>query len=183
MSKAYQIRYTETLFGSFTVEADSPEEAEEEFSRLASIGKIDFSDLEVIDSNTVAKEVFDPTGLVDDQDAVFLPGKIHGCEDNLYILSYVENGEGGYWDIKVLDAERILELYNNTEGNATLFWQLLPSYYGGEWYYCDANLPDFKEYADAYPTADFIVNRDGDAADQMLFIVEWARKTISERGV
>lgn len=179
MSKMYEISYTETLSGTFTVEADSPEEAEEEFSRLANIGKIDFSDLEVIDSSAVAKEVFDLTGLVGDQDAVFLPGKIHGCKDNLYILSYVENGEVRYWDIKVLDAGRILELYNNTEGNATLFWQLLPSYYDGEW--CCDNYLKFREYANAYPTADFIVNRDGDAADEMLFIVEWARKTISKR--
>lgn len=55
--KTYKIIHTETLVGWFYVEAETPEEALEEYYHLVSNGKIDFSDLEMIDSEDKAEEV------------------------------------------------------------------------------------------------------------------------------
>ena len=46
----------------------------------------------------------------------------------------------------------------------------------GEWRYCNYGTEDFNELQEAYPTADFICGRDGDSYEEMMFIVEWARK-------
>lgn len=48
----YKIIYKEVLHHEFEVEANSREEAEKEFGRLADAGEIDFSDGEVIDTET-----------------------------------------------------------------------------------------------------------------------------------
>ena len=55
--KTYKIIHTETLVGWFYVEAETPEDALDEYYRLVSNGKIDFSDLEMIDSEDKAEEV------------------------------------------------------------------------------------------------------------------------------
>lgn len=47
----YKVVHTEKLVGVYYVEADSCEEAREEFEYLATEGKIDFCDLEMIDSS------------------------------------------------------------------------------------------------------------------------------------
>ena len=49
----------------------------------------------------------------DRQDAVFLPGKIHGCDYQVYIIYQNEQAnEGkGSWEIAVIDSFRILKLY------------------------------------------------------------------------
>lgn len=55
--KTYKIVHTETLIGWFYVEAETPEQALEEYNFQVSNGKIDFSDLEMIDSEDKAEEV------------------------------------------------------------------------------------------------------------------------------
>lgn len=55
--KTYKIIHTETLVGCFYVEAEAPEDALDEYYHLVSNGKIDFSDLEMIDSEDKAEEV------------------------------------------------------------------------------------------------------------------------------
>ena len=50
MKKTYKIIFEETLTHEFYVDAESPEDAEDEFNYLASEGKIDFSDGEVTSS-------------------------------------------------------------------------------------------------------------------------------------
>ena len=49
----------------------------------------------------------------DRQDAVFLLGKIHGCDYQVYIIYQNEQAnEGkGSWEIAVIDSFRILKLY------------------------------------------------------------------------
>lgn len=49
----YKITYKEVLLHTFEVEANSHKEAEKEFERLADAGEIDFSDGEVIDTETI----------------------------------------------------------------------------------------------------------------------------------
>ena len=111
-------------------------------------------------------------------DAVFLPGKIHGCEDELYIIYFNPcacDGKG-CWEIEIVDYDRILELYEEVDGNDEEFFALLPDWFQGEWCYCDADHEGFEEYSEIYWEADFIVGRDGNGHDEMMFLVNWARK-------
>jgi len=55
----YKIRHYEKLVGFFYVEADSEDEAIDVFDRKCSAGEVDFSDLELIDSEDTAS-LFDP---------------------------------------------------------------------------------------------------------------------------
>ena len=57
------------------------------------------------------------------QDAVFLPGKIHGCDYQVYIIYQNEQAnEGkGSWEIEVIDCFRILKLYEEANGDANTF--------------------------------------------------------------
>lgn len=110
-------------------------------------------------------------------DAVFLPGKIHGCEDELYIIYFNPcacDGKGS-WEIEIVDYDRILELYEEVDGNEEEFFALLPDWFQGEWYYCDADHEGFEEYSEIYWEADFIVGRDGNVHDEMMFLVNWAK--------
>lgn len=50
----YEIRHTETLVGFYEVEADTEEEALDEFDALCWEGKIDLSDLDMLDTSNVA---------------------------------------------------------------------------------------------------------------------------------
>lgn len=110
-------------------------------------------------------------------DAVFLPGKIHSAEHQAYIIYYNENAnEGdGAWGIEVVDKDRILKLYEKVEGNADKFFGVLPDLFHGEWYYCTRDSIDFNDYEDIYWDADFIVGRDGDIHEEMMYLVEWAK--------
>ena len=54
--KTYKIVHTETLVGWFYVEAETPEEALEEYHEQVSNGEIDFGDLEMIDSEDKVEE-------------------------------------------------------------------------------------------------------------------------------
>lgn len=121
-------------------------------------------------------------------DAVFLPGKIHGDESVVYIIysnKDANNGNGSF-EIEVVDAERILKLYEEVGGVAEQFFDLLPDWFQGEWYYCD-NKPDnresFSEYVNKYFDADFIYGRDGNIEDELKFLYNWARNVISRRKI
>ena len=111
-------------------------------------------------------------------DAVFLPGKIHGCEDQIYIIYLNPQAcEGkGCFEIEIIDYERILRLNEEVCGNAEAFFDKLPDLFHGEWRYCNFGTDDFNSYIDEYFNADFIVGRDGRIEEELIFIVDWARK-------
>ena len=109
----------------------------------------------------------------DGYDAVFLPGKIHGAEHQIYIVYYnsdADNGNGCF-EIEVLDCERILELYKYVNGDAEKFFTLLPDWFQGEWYYCDRNSGDFDLYVSCYNDADFICRENSCKHDEMIFLI------------
>jgi len=54
--KLYRIVHTEKLEGWWNIEASSPKEALEEFNHMVEDGKIDFSDLEMIDAGNRVEE-------------------------------------------------------------------------------------------------------------------------------
>lgn len=110
------------------------------------------------------------------RDAVFLPGKIHGCEEQVYIISYNDQANNcqGSWDIAVVDKERIISLFKETSGNADEFFERLPDLFQGEWFYCDKGTPGYDEYCTAYAEADFVEGRDGTMQDEMNFLAAWA---------
>ena len=111
-------------------------------------------------------------------DAVFLPGKIHGCADEVYIIYCNTDSEiGATWEIEILDKRRILELYERVDGNSDDFFAKLPDWFQDEWEYCDFGTRDFDEYIDCYSDADFILGRDGDRYDEMMFLVSWAESS------
>ena len=116
----------------------------------------------------------------EDQDAVFLPGKIHGAEHNVYIIYYnanANNGLGGF-EIEIIDAERVLKLYDEVDGCAEAFFDALPDLFHGEWKYCNLDSEYFKELDEAYPTADFLIGRDGGTQEELAFLYKWAKQVI-----
>jgi len=115
-------------------------------------------------------------------DAVFLPGKIHSCEWQVYIIYLNEsaNDGNGSFEIEIIDAKRILDLYVNVKGNTSLFFEMLPDWFQSEWYYCDNGMDGFDDYVDAFPNANFIVGQDGDETDEMMFLVSWAIEAIKK---
>lgn len=110
-------------------------------------------------------------------DAVFLPGKIHGCEWQAYIIYF--NGEAndglGSWEIEIVDKDRIIKIYDEVDGNEKEFFAIMPDYFHGEWYYCYNGSGEYNEYCEAYHNADFIVGIDGNDYDEMMFLVNWAK--------
>lgn len=125
----------------------------------------------------------EPMIIHDGVDAVFLPGKIHGCEDEVYIiyLNAEGNNRDGCWEIEILDAERILKIHEIVGGDCNLFFAELADWFHGEWRYCNFGTEDFDELQEAYPTADFICGRDGDSYEEMMFIVNWAKSRTTEK--
>lgn len=115
-------------------------------------------------------------------DAVFLSGKIHSCEWQVYIIYLNEsaNDGNGSFEIEIIDAKRILDLYVNVKGNTSLFFEMLPDWFQSEWYYCDNGMDGFDDYVDAFPNANFIVGQDGDETDEMMFLVSWAIEAIKK---
>lgn len=113
----------------------------------------------------------------DGVDAVFLPGKIHGCEDQLYIIYYSPQAYGGKgcFEIEIVDYERVLSLYATVDGDADCFFEELPGKFQGEWRSCGSNDECFDDYMEEYFNADFIFGRDGDSKAELEFIVNWAR--------
>lgn len=59
--KEYRIIHREELVGYFYVEAESKEEALQEYHHQVSEGRIDFSDLELVDGEDIAEELEEET--------------------------------------------------------------------------------------------------------------------------
>ena len=115
--------------------------------------------------------------IVDGADAVFLPGKIHGCEDQLYIIYHnneANSGKGSF-EIEILDYERVLKLANENDMCAEVFFERLSDMFQGEWRYCNSDSEDYWNFAEDYFDADFVFGRDGEASDEFEFIVNWAK--------
>ena len=115
-------------------------------------------------------------------DAVFLPGKIHGCEWQVYIIYVNENANdgNGSFEIEIVDARRIIQLYADVCGDEVTFFSELPDWFQGEWQYCDNGDDGFDELVDSYNDADFILDRDGKTQDEMMFLVNWALEAIKK---
>lgn len=117
-----------------------------------------------------------------ENDAVFLPGKIHGCQHHVYIIYFNPNAEGGVgcYEIEILDADRVLKLYDEVKGNAEAFFDALPDLFHGEWKYCNSDSEYFKELDEAYPSADFLIGRDGGTDEELEFLYNWAKQVIEQ---
>lgn len=111
-------------------------------------------------------------------DAVFLPGKLHGCEDQIYIIYLNPQAYGGKgcFEIEIIDYERVIELYDSVCGDAGRFFDLMPDKFQGEWKYCDLSNECFPDYVEEYFNADFLFGRDGGNKEELEFFVAWARK-------
>ena len=112
------------------------------------------------------------------KDAVFLPGKIHGCEDEIYIvyLNPDANEGKGSFEVCVCNYETLLEVYEDAKHDAERFNEIMPDYFHGKWWYIDAPSEMYNEYVQSFEDADFIVGRDGDEEDEFNFIIRWAQK-------
>ena len=120
-----------------------------------------------------------------ENDAVFLPGKIHGCEHQVYIIYFnpnADNGIGSY-EIEIIDAERILKLSEEVNGDAEAFFDVLPDWFHGEWRYCDKGMADYEALEEAYPSADFIFGRDGGLREEHDFLVRWAKSIVNVKKI
>ena len=116
--------------------------------------------------------------IVDGADAVFLPGKIHGCEDQLYIIYHnneANSGKGSF-EIEILDYERVLKLANEKDMCAEVFFERLSDMFHGEWRYCNSDSEDYWNFVEDYFNADFVFGRDGETSDEFEFIVNWAKE-------
>lgn len=121
---------------------------------------------------------------LDGNDAVFLPGKIHGTQWQAYIIYFspeFNDGKGSF-EIEIVDCYRVLQLFAEAHGDSNYFFETLPDVYQGEWYYTNAGEESFNEYVSRYSDADFIVGKDGEAHEEMMFLVNWAVKTIEKEG-
>lgn len=54
--KTYTIRHEERLVGLYTIEAEDPDQAIEAFQRATANGEIDFSDMDLVDSEDSIEE-------------------------------------------------------------------------------------------------------------------------------
>ena len=110
-------------------------------------------------------------------DAVFLPGKVHGCEWQVYIVYYNEysNGGNGGFDIQVVSKDEIIKMHEESGGNVCTFFELFPNCLHGDYRYCDRGSPQFIEYAKAYHEADFVYGRDGGEVEEMEFLINFAK--------
>ena len=117
-----------------------------------------------------------------ENDAVFLPGKIHGCQHHVYIIYFNPNAEGGVgcYEIEIIDAERVLKLYDEVKGSAETFFDTLPDLFHGEWKYCNSDSEYFKELDGAYPSADFLIGRDGGTDEELEFLYKWAKQVTEQ---
>ena len=116
-------------------------------------------------------------------DAIFLPsafrnGKkpVHGCDDEIYIIYcfYRDDSDKRSFEIEVLERDTLLEIIKFSDGNHKIFFENLPDYFNGKWFYLDESDPGFNELYSLYNDADFIVSRDGTTEDEFNFICSWA---------
>ena len=132
---------------------------------------------EITDTNSLTREE-KLALIVDGADAVFLPGKVHGCEDQLYIIYHntEANSGNGSFEIEIVDFERVLKLAEEVENNAELFFERLTDVFQGEWRYCNSDAEDYWNFVEDYFNADFIFGRDGEINEEFEFIVNWAKE-------
>ena len=132
---------------------------------------------EITDMNSLTREE-KLALIVDGADAVFLPGKIHGCEDQLYIIYHntEANRGNGSFEIEIIDYERVLKLAAEKDMCAEVFFEKLSDMFQGEWRYCNSDSEDYWNFVEDYFDADFVFGRDGEAAEEFEFIVNWAKE-------
>ena len=132
---------------------------------------------EITDMNSLTREE-KLALIVDGADAVFLPGKIHGCEDQLYIIYHntEANSGNGSFEIEIIDYERVLKLAAEKDMCAEVFFEKLSDMFQGEWRYCNSDSEDYWNFVEDYFDADFVFGRDGEASDEFEFIVNWAKE-------
>lgn len=111
-----------------------------------------------------------------ENDAVFLPGKIHGCDHQVYVIYLNPDSEPPSFEIEVLDAERIISLFEDTNGNAESFFGMLGDYFYNEFGYVRQGSTEFEDLKNSYEDADFILNESGNQEDEMWFLYNWALK-------
>lgn len=118
-----------------------------------------------------------------ENDAIFLPasmrkGKnaLHGCEDDLYIISYNSNADdyNGDFEIKIIDKITVSKLCKIV-GDYLEFFEYLPMFFEGHWQYVGRDDDNFNNLFSLFNTADFIVSRDGDINDEFEFIKNWSQ--------
>ena len=146
----------------------------EEYERVETIPSVVE---EITDMNSLTREEKIAL-IVDGADAVFLPGKIHGCEDQLYIIYHnneANNGKGSF-EIEIIDYERVLKLAAEKDMCAEVFFEKLSDMFQGEWRYCNSDSEDYWNFVEDYFDADFVFGRDGEASDEFEFIVNWAKE-------
>ena len=107
--------------------------------------------------------------------AIFLPGKIHGCDGQLYILYYnPDAGDGnGCMEIGSIWYDEILLLFKKCNGDPLVFFEDLPFYCS--WSYCDRGAYGYEDLESTHSTADKYCAPDGsDSKDVMNWMVNWA---------
>ena len=96
--------------------------------------------------------------IVDGADAVFLPGKIHGCEDQLYIIYHnneANSGKGSF-EIEILDYERVLKLADSKDMCAEVLFEKLSDIGISVHIVVLPDCKDPDEYINKYGSEDFL---------------------------
>ena len=117
-----------------------------------------------------------------DSDAIFKAGKIHGCEDELYLIYLVDEGNDPRWNIGHITRDAILEADAERvhtgcdEFDAGNFWDILVDCIQDRWYSEEYDPDNYCDLSRQYDSADFIVGRDGNIYDEMMFMINWAKE-------
>lgn len=109
-------------------------------------------------------------------DAIFLP-KTHDSHD-AYIVYYspYANDCKGSFNVLNVGYDDILRMYAEANNDEEVFLTLMLDC---DCFSCEAGTVEFERCAKSYHTANFIVGRDGNERDEMMFLVQWAR--VSQR--
>ena len=107
-------------------------------------------------------------------DAILLPDDSGANENFATIIYYsplANDGEGSF-NLVAVSSEELLRLYSESNGNEESFFDLMMEC---NCYSYEAGTEKFETLVKAYSLADFIVGRDGNERDEMLFLVKWAK--------
>ena len=107
-------------------------------------------------------------------DAVLLPDE-SGANENfatIFYFSPLANDGKGSFNLVPVSSEDILRMYSESNGNEESFFDLMMEC---NCYAYEAGTEKFEALAKAYHRADFVVGRNGDEHDEMMFLVEWAK--------
>lgn len=108
------------------------------------------------------------------KDAIFKAGKIHGCEDDLYIVYFNPDSTVPSWEELHVDRDTALRWADEipeatyTKWGAEAFMEMLNSECSLFW---TEELDDYKEL---YHLADYIDN--GNIVDEARYIINWAKE-------